>query len=669
MARPLARDKAGVLNTYDPELGKWRPVTPEEAGELRPRGVLDEQGVTNTERWTIKNLAANPAAAKALLELKGYQAVQYGDGLNFAVRKSPDEPWRLVDPAKGGWTEVFKDLVDLLGDVGVGTATALGTVAGGGIASALTGAASGATAEGARELLGSAAGIPGNVSPGAIAASGVVGGIAPGVGKLVGKAARGVAGGIIKASKPGGLASRAGEQFAQRAGGIRGGVNLEISDVVEAGIAAKGRPFVDPDSAVGLMRQHIDEIANKQIDFNSKLLEKLIPKKATVNLVPFKKELGVLTDVLHPSKIAKGLDPTDAARLQQRFADLLRRPSRAAIAADLRAKAATQTFGSLTPGGSVTNAQITAAYKNAMRAWNAKLRSVDAKIVWRAKQLLQEAIADARGFRSVGAATPGAVAPAATRDISLMAKFSRKLTQRFHNSVPKAIQSKDLQISADIQARNVFRKFFGEDIKGGVSNLLKAHKPGGESVRRALQAYDKRFPGLGFFAMSKGYGKLPGGIQRVLPGTADFPGTGAEELARQVNIGKVFTSDVGRPEEYGVPGVFGKFLGGVPVGSSLLGPALGGLGGFAVGGPMGALTGAALAPLAFSPAAMIKAAPFTMRANAFVSRMATGVDKVLATKLLREATYVLGSSAGLATGRRIASEDSKGRRRTVFIGQ
>jgi hypothetical protein len=654
MAQPLSRSPDGILHTYDSETRAWRPITEDEAGELKPRNVLDEQGVTNVERWTIKNLASSPAAAEAFLRLKGYETVQYGDGLNFAVRKSADEPWKLVDPAKGGIKEVWRDLVDLLGDVGVGAATVAGTVAGGGLASAATGAASGVAAEGARQLLGSAAGIPDNISPTGMALSGAVGGVAPGVGRVVSGAARSVARGVARTASPGGIASRAGEQFAARAGGIQGGVELEISDVIEAAVKAKGRPFIDPDSGVNLFRQHINDIANKQIDAAAKLVDKMIPKDATVNLSPFKRQLVALSSVFKPSKVARGLDPTDAARLQNKFASLLNRPSKSMVAAAM-------------PGA--TRAQIGTEYARRMNAWAHKLRSVDARVVWRAKQILQETIADARGFGTVGAVTPGAVAPVASHDISLMSKFSNVLTKRFHASVPKAIRSKDIQMSDDIRARNVFRKFFGEGRSGAVSKLLQAHKPGGKDVRDALRAYDDRFPGLGFFGFWRGFSKLPSGAERVLPGTLGFPGTGAQELARQTNIGKVFTPNVGRTEEYGVPGVFGRFLGGVPIGSSLIGPLVGGGAGFAVGGPVGGLIGAAAAPLAFSPAAMVRAAPFTMRANAAVNRMAAGVDKVLATKMLRETTRILGTTAAQATGRRIASQDAKGRRRTVFIGQ
>jgi len=654
MPRPIARDRNGVRHTVDQETGQWRPMTAEENGSIIPIGILDEQGVTDGERWTIKNLP--PSAGLAMLKLKGYEAVQYGDGQNFAVRKSPEEPWKLVDPAKGGFSEFWRDMVDLLGDVAVVGATVAGTAAGGGLASIGTGAAAGAGAEAARQNIARAAGgLPPGIDLPEVAGSAIGGGIAPPVGRLVGGAVRGLAKGVASFTRPGGAASRAGEAFTTKLAGIKGAQGIEISDVLTERAVTMPQPFFTPEKAVGIFREHMDAVAKPSIDFQMKMLDKAIPKGATVSVLPFKRELRALIDIIKPSKELRVLSTDSTARLQERLVAVLQPPSRSSIAAAV--KAANPRAG---------EAEIGAAINRAFKTWDNELRRTPAKVFRRLKQVIADEVADRKGFGTVGIAQPGAVKPPTDREVKLLSAFSKRLTRHFHQALPKSVVRIDKDASTLIRARNSMRSFFGAkplDKKDpSVANILAAHKKD-PSILRALTAYDRAFPGLGFAKLTR----RAATEGQVLPRSAQRGG--ATQLARQATLGSEFTPIAGDPAEFGLPSPFGKFTatGGI-FGASLVGGAIGG----ATGGQEGILPGlaaGAAAPFLFSPAGLVKSVRFLTRANARVTRMATGVDKVLATKMLREATAILGTAAAQSTGRRIASQDSKGRRRALFIGQ
>jgi hypothetical protein len=206
------------------------------------------------------------------------------------------------------------------------------------------------------------------------------------------------------------------------------------------------------------------------------------------------------------------------------------------------------------------------------------------------------------------------------------------------------------------------RKFFGPrppDAKdpsvGNIRGVLKSDR---SDLRLALRKYDEAFPGLQFEALAKEAATAG----QVIPESFT-------DAARQLSMAQQFTRTAGDPSEFGLPGTFGKFTatGGI-FGASLVGGAIGG----ATGGQEGILPGlvaGAAAPFLFTPAMIVKLSRNLGRLNSGVSRMATGVDKVLATKMLREATALLGTAAAQSTGRRIASQDSKGRRRALFMGQ
>lgn len=177
-----------------------RFLNPAEVPELTPINVSEEQGVSGFERFVVKNLTSNPESARSFLESRGYQTRKWGDGWNFAVRKRDGDPWKVVDPrGLDAW-----DITDLLGDVGVGllsgaTATlGAGLGAGGGPAGFVAGGVAGGTAggtagEAARQGLGKLAGVPDNIDPGQIALSGGIGGAFPAMGGLLGATGRGLA--------------------------------------------------------------------------------------------------------------------------------------------------------------------------------------------------------------------------------------------------------------------------------------------------------------------------------------------------------------------------------------------------------------------------------------------------------------------------------------------
>ena len=126
MSAPLAQDpKTGSYFTADATTGDWRPINDAEVARIRPTKALDEMGVSGWERFAIKNFM-NPGTALMFLRARGYDALPYGDGLNFAVRRAGSaDPWKLVDPQKGGVGEFLRDMLDLsVGDVALPAAGA-----------------------------------------------------------------------------------------------------------------------------------------------------------------------------------------------------------------------------------------------------------------------------------------------------------------------------------------------------------------------------------------------------------------------------------------------------------------------------------------------------------------------------------------------------------------
>ncbi len=150
-----------------------------------PESPENSMGTTGWERFVVKNLVNSPATAKAYLQAHGYEVAEYGDGFNFAVRKGPGQPWRMVDP-KGG-ADVGWDLLDLTADA-LGAAAVIEGLAIGGPAGAM---GAGMLAEAGRQRAGQIAGVPQAMDPAKMGWAGVAGGALPALG------------GVAEAAQPG----------------------------------------------------------------------------------------------------------------------------------------------------------------------------------------------------------------------------------------------------------------------------------------------------------------------------------------------------------------------------------------------------------------------------------------------------------------------------------
>lgn len=143
--------------------------------------VIQEQGVSAKERFTVKNLldTAGPEIQQKYLQDKGYATRVKNDQLQ--VRKADQGIWSVVDP-----NEIdIQDLLDHVGDVieiGAGIPATLG----GGFAG---GAAVGAGFEAGKQALGKALGVRESVSPFEVGVQGALGGLGAKAGQLIGKGA------------------------------------------------------------------------------------------------------------------------------------------------------------------------------------------------------------------------------------------------------------------------------------------------------------------------------------------------------------------------------------------------------------------------------------------------------------------------------------------------
>lgn len=627
MSQPLARDQHGNLFTVGEDGQTWRPLSDDEYGALRPKRVLDEMGVTTGERLTIKNLATNPASALAFLRHRGYEALQYGDGLNFAVRKSPEEAWRVVDPQKQGIGETFRDLSDLLGDVAVGAATI-----GGGV----LGAATGGAAEFGREAIGEAVGLEHNISPGQIAGSALGGAIAGPLVKAAGGALRGAARGVAKGLREGGVVARFGEQVAQRIGGIKPGQNLEVADIITEAAARLPRPALRPIDVVDIARAHMDQVAGPTIGRLTKLRDAAIPAGATVDIERFAPRLAKITDVLNPRTLDEG-----KAALQEQAAALLTPPSRSAVAAEL--------------GSEASDEAIHKAYALAQATWRTELRSVPAPIALRLKKVMQTFASSRGAFAAVGAESPGAVAPATqefTRDIG---RFAGEFSGAIRSQLPKRVGAIDDRLSQIISARNGLR-----DLIGGADNnaaekiITRAYERGNEQLQRTFSLYDRAFAGTSFSKLAastvRGPNRIPGGVLAA---------------SREAAIGQRFTPS-GGAAEFGLPSVFPR-LGstGTPLGASVVGGALG----FAGGGPVGAVAGTLGGLIAASPAFIVHAGAGTTAAAAAVRRAAATAASTQSPAALRDLIQAATRVGAEGTGRMVLGQDTKkAKKKAYFTG-
>ena len=147
-----------------------------------PQAPLNQQGVTNWERFKVKNLVNSPDDASRLLSAVGYKVRRYGgDPWNFSVSKD-GEKWRLVDPTG---MDLPQDLFDLTSDAVGAFMTTAGMALGapGGPMGIIGGGAGGsALAEGLRQGAGAAAGIQQEPSPENLMTAIIAGGAVPALG-------------------------------------------------------------------------------------------------------------------------------------------------------------------------------------------------------------------------------------------------------------------------------------------------------------------------------------------------------------------------------------------------------------------------------------------------------------------------------------------------------
>lgn len=109
---PIDQDKGSAKPTAAPS---WRdtiePATP----------AVNEQGVTDKERFLIKNLVSNePEVAQTYLKKRGYDTrINNGE---VEVKRPGEKDFKVIDPSDVSFKEVFKDLTDIVGDVAQTTA-------------------------------------------------------------------------------------------------------------------------------------------------------------------------------------------------------------------------------------------------------------------------------------------------------------------------------------------------------------------------------------------------------------------------------------------------------------------------------------------------------------------------------------------------------------------
>src|SRR5712671_1677974 len=291
MSAPLAQDpKTGSYFTADATTGDWRPINDAEVARIRPTKALDEMGVSGWERFAIKNFM-NPGTALMFLRARGYDALPYGDGLNFAVRRAGSaDPWKLVDPQKGGVGEFLRDMLDLsVGDVALPAAgAALGAF--GGAAAGPLGAAAGFAAAGA-----------------AVPAIGKF--VAAPVGRAVQRGAAALASGLTDT----GFLGRAGETVLSRLSGVKAAEGMSVHDIFAARASAGARPLVTPANVLDAYRGHMGTVAPAAIGGLVSARDAEIAK-ATVNMRP------VLEAWLQPSgERAAGIRGLAEAATTRRF--------------------------------------------------------------------------------------------------------------------------------------------------------------------------------------------------------------------------------------------------------------------------------------------------------------------------------------------------------------
>lgn len=643
MPAPLAKDPTtGTYLTVDPATNTWRPVNDAEVARIRPTKALDEMGVSGWERFAVKNFM-NPGTALMFLRARGYDALPYGDGLNFAVRRAGSaDSWKLVDPQKGGVGEFLRDMLDLsVGDVALPAAGAalgaLGGAAAGPLGAAAGFAAGGAGAETLRQGIGNAIAGGGSFDPGQIALAGAAGAAVPAIGKFVaapvGRAVQRGAAALESGLGATGFAGRAGETILSRLSGVKAAEGMSVHDIFAARASAGARPLVTPANVLDAYRGHMGMVAPAAIGGLVSARDAEI-KAATVNMRP------VLEAWLQPSgERAAGIQGLAEAATSRRFSPQ-GITDNAAVMDLLNPPTLSQAAALAGPGS--TPGVVDAHYQRLLDGWLKSTEQTPAPVAARVRTALQKAVADAQGYAKFGATGSPSVNPAmSTEALADIRKFVGQWTERYHTDLTATGHAHAVAIDGQIHnmagARDLLERYFAQN--DSAENLIRgAFEPGRKDVVAAMHAYDKAFPGT----------QWRGIITNLAhpAAAAGAPGT-AEGLAREAFIGTRFSPKIGRPETFGLAELLARSTAtGTPLGTAYTSPAIGGLAGFAAGGPVGGAVGAIAGFTAASPAALVKIAPVAIRGGVAVRGLA-GRVAALAPPPLVTGAAAAASAVGL----------------------
>jgi len=617
--------------------GGFRELTGQEMGQLRPSKVLDEMGVDDFERFTLKNFATSPAQAQQFLIGRGYEVMQMGEGLNFAVRKDAAEPWKVVDPNKGGLGEFFRDMADLSSDVGSAIAFGAGVAAGGGVASIATGAATAALIEGGRQVAGKVLGIPDNIDPLSVGLQAGLGGVSGPILSVAGKAVRGV-GGAIAARAPGLVRTgrSASEFIAGRIAGVEEVAGLSIGDafvmraqrIIGGKFKAQPTPIDVIDASrtllrevggkggvletLGAARDGLVRRANRTIDISGTVDD-------VVNLASLR-SVQAETGALGPAGLREAFrnaEGAEARALSNQINGIIKGPPpKAAFKGD---------------DGVVD----TAAWKEAVEAFEESLRNTPVNVGVRLKELVQNWVNKNKGF--VGVDQPGirkAITGELVADMRAVGARLRALTNKSMGSDLKTAAGQSFsevndQLGRMFDARFDMRKVLGEGVSGAESFISSYAGATSTHARRTVQAFDKEF------------------------------GYNINRLVGETTLGLQFTK--ANAAEFGVPSVLprlgatGQFIGpsiiaGATGGGGVIGAQDGGgLAGIAAGGGAGFAVGLAIA----SPRTLVRVAPTARLFGSLLERRA----EALAGLTLPSTVGTTMRAAGMATVASIAKTE------------
>jgi len=634
--------------------GEWRLVKNDEVGQLQPRRVLQEMGVDPEVRVVAKSFL-NRNTALMYLRAQGLEVLPYGEGINFAVRKPGDTVWKLLDPEKGGVVEFFRDILDFTGDLAVAGATAVGTLAGGGLASAATGAAAGVIAETGRQAIGSAIlrrqGIDPlqNIDPLAAAGAGIGGAIAPGVGSVFARSfGAGISGAkrlvratgrLFQPEVKGGVSQvgRFGEDVVSRVTAAEPGQNLPIEEIFMTKAGRIRTPEVTPDVVDDIAAQYIDNVAPSKIG-------SLVAKRTVIedSLQTAGRTMNIEEHGVQLSKHLNRFDLESSDPVKERFFAELQFLLKAPTKAEVRSKL-TLAFGP------VPQQTTNKAFDTADLLWRKRLRNSDIKLAIGVKERLQDYIKNsfaAPGTQVVGAARPVKGSTMFKEAQKLQAAYNKSVREQLvrFGSSGKQVNTFNDEISKMAGGRDALRNAI-DDSKRGLGERFFVGlfgKAGKADDQRLVQEFDRLF------------------------------NTDIFKLAKSAGIGLKFTPVVDRAGKFGIPSAFPKLA---TTGGPLLAGVIGAAGGAAVGVDP---TSAGL--LAFgltSPQFLVRATPLAGRVTGTIGRGLARAGNfefaIPAAANLASRTAALSVMQGVIRrelGKQVANKDGKKvkGRVTVFGG-